>query len=137
MERGEISRHDFMEQIRGLTTEIVEKIRGGMGKEVHGRYEPLEVECPRCGASPFNETFRTFECPGCKLIVWKMMAAREFEREEVVQAPQDGARRPLEGFRSKLGRAFSAVVTLERRGVQAEVRLRAGRRGRRRKRRSR
>ena len=53
-----------MGQIRGLTTEIVEKIRGGMGKEVQGRYLPLEVECPRCQASSFKETFRDLRVPG-------------------------------------------------------------------------
>lgn len=112
MERGQLSRQAFMGQIRGLTTEIVEKIRNGMGKEVQGRYLPLEVECPRCHATSFKETFRTFECPECKLIVWKTMAAREFERDEVIQLLKTGRVGPLEGFRSKLGRPFSAVVTL-------------------------
>src|SRR5688572_23566469 len=31
MERGQLSRPAFMEEIRGLTTDIVSKVRGGMG----------------------------------------------------------------------------------------------------------
>jgi DNA topoisomerase-3 len=62
MERGELSREVFMEDIRRLTTEIVEKVSGGVGREVHGKFEPLPVKCPRCGNVGFNESFRAFEC---------------------------------------------------------------------------
>jgi DNA topoisomerase III len=113
MERGKLSRDAFMDEIRGLTTQIVEKVRGGMGREVRGDFQPLEVTCPRCGAGSFKETFRAFECPGCKLIVWKTMAGREFEREEVATLLRERRVGPLEGFRSKMGRAFSAVVVID------------------------
>ena len=39
MERGELSRATFMDEIRGLTTDIVSKVRGGMGQEVRGRFQ--------------------------------------------------------------------------------------------------
>jgi len=113
MERGKLSRTAFMEQIRQLTTEIVQKVRGGMGKEVTGEFRPLEVKCPRCGGGPYNESFKAYECAnGCKTIIWKTMAGREFEREEVTQLLTEGRVGPLEGFRSKLGRAFAATVIL-------------------------
>jgi DNA topoisomerase-3 len=113
MEKGRLSRGEFMEQIRGLTREIVEKIRTGMGKEVRGEFQPLEVSCPRCGnAGPFKETFRTFECPECKLTVWKTMAGRELERDEVAALLKDRRVGPLEGFRSKMGRPFTAAVVV-------------------------
>lgn len=112
MERGQLSRPAFMEEIRQLTTHIVEQVRTGMGKEIRGEFHPLEVPCPRCQATPFNESFRAFECPQCKLIVWKTMAGREFERDEVKQLLTEKRVGPLEGFRSKLGRAFQAVVII-------------------------
>jgi DNA topoisomerase-3 len=80
MERGQISRESFMEDIRRLTTDIVTKVRGGMGKEITGEFHPIEVPCPRCGGGPFKETFRAFECEGCHLLIWKTMAGRELER---------------------------------------------------------
>jgi DNA topoisomerase-3 len=113
MERGELSREVFMRDIRKLTTEIVEKVRGGMGHEVQGKFEALAVKCPRCGEKSFKESFRAFECPGCKLIVWKTMAGREFEREEVAKLLTEKRVGPLEGFRSKLGRAFAATVIFD------------------------
>ncbi len=112
MERGGISRAAFMQEIRGLTTDLVTKVRGGMGREVHGEFRPLEVACPRCGASPFKETFKAYECDGCHLLLWKMMAGREFERDEAITLLREKRVGPLRDFRSKMGRAFNAVVVL-------------------------
>ncbi len=117
MERGKLSRTAFMDEIRQLTTDIVGKVRTGMGQEVRGEFHPLVVKCPRCGGGPYNESFKAYECAnGCKTIVWKMMAGREFERDEVVKLLSEGKVGPLEGFRSKLGRAFAAVVVLDEKG---------------------
>jgi DNA topoisomerase-3 len=114
MERGELSRNTFMTEIRGLTTEIVGKVRGGMGQEVRGNYKSISAKCPRCGNETFKESFKAYECtnPECKLIVWKTMNGREFEREEVAKLLNEGHVGPLEGFRSKLGRAFNAEIIL-------------------------
>jgi DNA topoisomerase-3 len=114
MERGQLSRGAFMEEIRGLTTDLVGKVRGGMGQEIRGNFKPIEVKCPKCGGGPFRESFKAFECttPECKLIVWKTMSGREFEREEVAKLLTTGRVGPLEGFRSKLGRAFNAEIIL-------------------------
>ncbi|MEP6667969.1 MAG: DNA topoisomerase, partial [Chthoniobacter sp.] len=114
MERGQLSRPAFMNEIRGLTTELVSKVRGSMGKTVEGQFKNLEAKCPKCGTGPFKESFKAYECvnPECKLIVWKSMSGREFERDEVVKLLTTGRVGPLEGFRSKLGRAFTAEIIL-------------------------
>jgi DNA topoisomerase-3 len=115
MEHGRLSRKDFMKQIREVTTDLVEKVRSGMGHEVTGNYKPIEVKCPKCGGGPFNESFKAYECANadCKLIIWKNMAGREFEREEVATLLTSKRVGPLEGFRSKMGRLFNAVVMLD------------------------
>jgi DNA topoisomerase-3 len=114
MERGQLSRPAFMEEIRGLTTELVGKVRGNMGMTVEGRFKDLEAKCPKCGHTTFKESFKAYECTNseCKLIVWKSMSGREFEREEVVKLLSEGRVGPLEGFRSKLGRAFNAEIII-------------------------
>ncbi len=113
MERGQLSRAEFMAQIGSLTKDLVEKVRAGMGKEVSGLFRPLDATCPRCGHRGLKESFRMYECEGCKLAIWKTMAARELEREEVVALLSTGKVGPLEGFRSKMGRSFAAHVHLD------------------------
>ncbi len=115
MERGQLSRPAFMDEIRGLTTDIVSKVRGGMGTVVEGHFHDLEVPCPKCGGERFKESFKAYECinPKCKLLIWKSMAGRELEREEVITLLMEKRVGPLEGFRSKLGRAFNAAVMLD------------------------
>ncbi len=113
MERGQLSRAEFMGQIGTLTRDLVEKVRAGMGKEVSGLFKPLDVTCPRCGHEGLKESFRCYECDGCKLVVWKTMAARELERDEVIALLSSGKVGPLEGFRSKMGRAFAAHVHMD------------------------
>ena len=112
MERGQLSRDVFMQQIRGLTREIVEKVKGFGEKPIEGEFTTLDLVCPQCGGGPYKEDYRTYTCAGCGLRVWKSMAGREFEPDEVRLLLTTGRVGPLDGFRSKMGRAFSAVVKL-------------------------
>jgi DNA topoisomerase-3 len=112
MEKGAMRRTEFMTHIKSFTREIVEKAKTFEGNNVTGNFEPLEVKCPKCGSGPFDEDYRTFKCRSCGLMMWKMMAGRQFERSEVETLLKDGRVGPLEGFRSKVGRKFNATVKL-------------------------
>lgn len=120
MERGEMPRPQFMEEIRAFTSDIVSKAKDFTGDTVEGNFQPLEETCPKCGHVGFPESFKAFECGAkCGAIVWKNMAGRQFERDEVQALLRDRVVGPLEGFRSKLGRPFSAVVKLDAEGKQS------------------
>ena len=112
IERGQLSRDTFMHQIRGLTREIVDKVKGFGEKPIEGEFLTLDILCPQCGGGPFKEDYRTYTCASCGLRVWKSMAGREFEPDEVKELLTQGRVGPLDGFRSKMGRAFSAIVKL-------------------------
>jgi DNA topoisomerase-3 len=114
MEQGRLSRSAFMQEIRDLTSGIVAKVKGHEGTEIKGDFKPLEVACPKCGASPFAETFRNYKCEGCGLTIWKTVASRELERSEVAKLLTEGKVGPLEGFRNKFGRPFAAVLKMDR-----------------------
>ena len=93
--------------------EIVEKVKGFGEKPIEGEFVTLDIDCPKCGGGPFKENYRAYTCASCDLRVWKSMAGREFEpRGSEDQLLTEGRVGPLEGFRSKMGRAFSAVVKL-------------------------
>jgi len=112
MAKGAMERKEFMTEIKRFTREIVEKAKNFEGDTVAGDFEVLEVICPKCGGGPFDEDYRTFKCRSCGLIVWKTMAGRLFEPEEVKKLLTEGRVGPLEGFRSKVGRKFGATVKL-------------------------
>ena len=112
MAKGAMERKEFMTEIKRFTREIVEKAKNFEGDTVAGDFEVLEVKCPKCDGGPFDEDYRTFKCRSCGLIVWKTMAGRLFEPEEVKKLLTEGRVGPLEGFRSKVGRKFGATVKL-------------------------
>ncbi len=112
MEKGAMKRNDFMAHIRSFTREVVERAKNFEGDSVSGNFEPLDVKCPKCGGGPFDESYRTFKCRSCELIVWKTMAGRLFERSELEKLLTEKRIGPLEGFRSKIGRKFNAIVKL-------------------------
>lgn len=112
MEKGEMKRKEFMTEIKSFTREIVEKAKNFEGDTIAGDFETLEVKCPKCSQGPFDEDYRTFKCRSCGLIIWKTMAGRLFERDEMEKLLTEGKVGPLERFRSKMGRPFNAIVKL-------------------------
>ena len=112
MAKGGMERNEFMKEIKEFTREIVEKAKNFEGDSVGGNFEPIDVKCPKCGGGPFEEDYRTFKCKSCGLIMWKTMAGRLFDRSEVETLLREGRVGPLEGFRSKMGRKFNAIVKL-------------------------
>jgi DNA topoisomerase III len=112
IQQGEMKRKEFMAQIKDFTREIVEKAKNFEGDSVSGNFAPLAVKCPKCAGGPFEEDYRTFKCASCGLIVWKTMAGRLFEAREIETLLTEGKVGPLEGFRSKMGRPFTATVKL-------------------------
>jgi DNA topoisomerase-3 len=112
MAHGKLDRKHFMEDIRGLTREIVEKVRNFRGETIEGEYATIDAKCPNCGGGPIKEDYKTFRCKACDWLMWKTMASRQFTPEEVRTLLTDGQVGPLQGFRSKIGRAFEAIVKL-------------------------
>lgn len=119
MESGAMPRPKFMEEIRSFTEEIVAKAKNFTGESVEGQFTDLEATCPKCEAQGFKESYKAYECKGCSLLIWKNMAGRELERDEVITLLEKGSVGPLEGFRSRLGRPFAALVKLDDEKKQA------------------
>jgi DNA topoisomerase-3 len=112
IQEGAMQPKTFMTQIKDFTREIVEKAKNFEGDSVSGNFAELNVKCPKCGGGPFQEDYRTYKCRTCGLMIWKTMAGRLFDPAEVETLLTEGKVGPLEGFRSKMGRPFSAVVKL-------------------------
>lgn len=112
MEAGEFQRPKFMEEIRSFTREIVAKAQG-FTDDAEGAFPDLEVTCPKCGQGPFKENVRQFKCRSCGLSLWKSLAGRPLERPEITTLLERKIVGPLDGFRSRFGKPFSAELEFD------------------------
>ena len=116
IERAEFDHENFMLEIRKMTKEIVSAASAcGDVENVAGDYAALSSPCPSCGGE-VRESHRKFGCvaEGCKFFIWKAIAGRELSAEEADALVAGELVGPLDGFRSKMGREFSAPLKLER-----------------------
>ena len=60
------------------------------------------------------ERHRRYNCTQCEFFIWKTIAGREFSAAEVENLIGTGSTGELEGFRSRLGREFSAEVKMKK-----------------------
>jgi DNA topoisomerase III len=112
MEQGQLERPTFMSKIKNLTRQIVDKAKNFDSDIVEGNYLTLEVPCPNCGAPQLKEDYRTYHCDTCGFRLFKNIASRALSPEEVTTLIRERKVGPLEGFRTKTGRLFSAQLVL-------------------------
>jgi DNA topoisomerase-3 len=111
MSRGKLKREDFMREIAGATREIVAKAKGHESDTVPGDFGELKTPCPKCGGV-VRENYKKFQCQKCDFFLWKIVAGRQLEIPEVEELISKRVVGPLQGFRSKLGRPFAALIKL-------------------------
>ena len=111
IERGQLSRDEFMGHIVALAREIVERAKRYESDTVPGDFATLASPCPRCGGV-VKETYKKFVCQSCGWNTWKIIAGRQFEVAEMETLLREGKVGPLTGFRNKLGRPFEAEIRL-------------------------
>ncbi len=109
MEQGALERDEFMDHIVEQTREMVDRIKHGeIPEEV---FSTLTTPCPKCGGV-MQENYKKFQCKKCDYALWKVVAGRQYEPEEVDELLAKGVVGPLQGFRSKMGRPFAAMIRL-------------------------
>ena len=117
IEKAEGDDTTFMREIRTLTSTIVNAAQNcGDIENINSKeFATLTARCPQCGAE-VKERHRRFSCADktCGFFIWKAMGGREFSAEEIEGLLVNGSTAELEGFRSRLGREFSAAVKLNK-----------------------
>jgi DNA topoisomerase-3 len=111
MERGKLKREAFMREIAQMTKKLVQRAKSYESDTVPGDYATLKTPCPKCGGT-VQENYRRFACTACDFSITKHPASRSFEYDEVEQLLRDKQIGPLQGFRSKMGRPFAAVLKI-------------------------
>ena len=113
MERGKISRDEFMREIAQMTQIIVKRAKEYDNDTIPGDYATLKTVCPNC-SSVVKENYRRFACTKCEFSMSKTPGSRQFEVAEVEELLTNRTIGPLQGFRSKMGRPFAAILKISR-----------------------
>jgi DNA topoisomerase-3 len=111
MQRKKISREQFMAGIQDMTRRIVDRAKSFEQDTIPGDFGTLKVPCPKCGGE-VHEQYKHFQCVKCDFSMWKTLCGRMFELEEaetLITTKQVG---PLQGFMSKKGFPFAAVLKM-------------------------
>jgi ribosomal protein S27AE len=94
-----------------MTRRIVERTKGFPGDEVPGDFGDLKTPCPKCGAV-VKENYRRFQCSKCDFSLPKFLSGRIMEASESESLIQNRVLGPLQGFRSRQGFPFAAMLKL-------------------------
>jgi DNA topoisomerase III len=113
MEKGKISRDEFMREIQQMTQIIVKRAKEYDNDTIPGDYATLTTPCPNCGGV-VKENYRRFACTKCEFSMSKTPGSRQFEIAEVEELLTNRTIGPLQGFRSKMGRPFAAILRIVR-----------------------
>lgn len=108
MEHGNITRDAFMHEIVDLTRKIVEHAK--TFEESAENKKPLPFKSPT--GSDMVETLRNYESVDGIFQTRKVIGGRLIERDELKQLIEKRFIGPLNGFRSKMGFAYSAALKL-------------------------
>ncbi|HTH94490.1 MAG TPA: DNA topoisomerase III [Rhodocyclaceae bacterium] len=109
MEAGKLPRDEFMQHIARATQDMVTRIKDGEIPEE--AFATINAPCPKCGGV-IQENYKKFQCKACDFSLWKVVAGRQYETAEVEELLTQRVVGPLQGFRSKMGRAFAAIIKL-------------------------
>ncbi len=126
MEKGAESRPDFMADISGFATKLVEEVRGMEGERLAAPSRSHETlgACPKCGA-PVIETKKAYGCSawrktGCDFAIWKRVSGKRLSVSQAKQLLTRGRTAQLKGFKSKAGKPYAAALKLD---AEHKVRL--------------
>ncbi len=111
IEEGKLDRNTFMQEIAQMTQKIVKRAKEFNSDTIPGDYATLKTPCPHCGKA-VKENYRRFACESCGFTISKTPGGRAFEYEEVESLLKEKTIGPLQGFRSKMGRPFAAIIRL-------------------------
>ncbi len=111
IEHSKLSRTKFMHEIASMVRRLVKHTKEHESDTVPGDFSTLSTPCPKCGGV-VKENYKKFQCQKCDFALWKILAGRQLEPAEVEALIIKGSIGPLQGFRSRMGKPFIAIIKL-------------------------
>ncbi|WP_020531862.1 type IA DNA topoisomerase [Flexithrix dorotheae] len=116
MAQGEYSRDSFIDEVKGFSGELVEKLKE-LGKNMGSN--TINSNCPKCGKGEILEGKRGFGCAqhkeGCDFVVWKTYLGKRLTPAQIRQLIESGKTKfPVKGLRDENGKVFEAVLKIDK-----------------------
>src|SRR5690554_4359946 len=111
IEQRQLDADAFMRDNQEMTEVIVRRAKEYERDTVPGDYATLNTPCPKCGGV-VKENYRRYACTQCDFSIGKHPGGRTFEVHEVEELLQKRELGPLQGFISKMGRPFAALLRI-------------------------
>lgn len=114
METGKLSREVFMEEIKRLTEEIVNRTSLKIEELSNRVFDDLHATCPDCQEKELKQTDGSYECKEaeCKFKLNKHIASHEITPEQAKALLEQGRIGPFETFKNRFGQAFTAELQM-------------------------
>ena len=110
IEKKELTRKEFMAGISSMATNIVESAKAF--NESDASTKETNIVSPSDGEKML-ESFRSFRSKDGKIVIYKTMGNRKMSEEEVSELLANKIIGPLDGFKSKMGKPYSAFLKLD------------------------
>lgn len=107
IERGKMTRDEFMSEIKNATKQIIESVKGFEedSTKKEAPFSPLE-------GMKFYETISRYKSEDESYMIRKILGGRRMSPEEIKELLIKRKLGPMEGFRSKKGKPFTASIIL-------------------------
>ena len=114
MESGKLSREIFMEEIKTLTEEIVNRTSLKIDELANRVFDDLVATCPDCQDESFKQTDGSYECKSadCKFKLNKYIASHEISPAQAKNLLEKGRIGPFDTFKNRFGQPFTAELKM-------------------------
>lgn len=110
IEKNELTRKEFMGGISDMATKIVDKAKAFV--ETDAETKETDIISPSDGQTML-ESFRSYRSKDGKIVIYKTMGNRKMSEDEVRELLEKRIVGPLDGFKSKIGKPYSAFLKLD------------------------
>lgn len=110
IENGELDSETFIDEIVSMTKEVVENIKSY--EETEDDLEPTDLVSPYTN-EPLYESLRAYRTKDNSFAVYKVVGNRKMSKEEIRELLEKKRIGPLDDFRSKRGKRYSAYLFLD------------------------
>lgn len=112
IEKGRTPHEAFIRDIESYTRKITTEL---LASDKLFGHKASGCACPKCGTGTMQFYGKVVRCdnPGCALPVFRQIAGKTLTDGETADLLAKGKTGVLSGFRSRQGKAFSAMVTFE------------------------